>query len=110
MKKPFKVGERVRVFKTEDEGLDSDAFADPETMDGIIEGIGSKGTFRIRHGKDGDYCFWAHPKQCRRLIPKKNPRKRIWMYGSLAESDAFSKRPSKGEMIQYTEFIEVKKK
>ena len=63
MKKPFQVGDKVRVY-----GPYSEAFV------GIVEEIFPTGWFRVRSPLSPS-AVNAHPKQCRRLVKK---RKREW--------------------------------
>lgn len=96
MKKPFKVGDRVRVYI----GLD-------EPLEGKILEIGqTTGHLRLE-----EHFGFYHPKQCRRLIKKK--RRRVWLMYTH-ESDLMSaygkKPPACPAGSSFSEFIEVKKK
>lgn len=80
MKEPFKVGDRVAVYGPDSSG-ERHEFAG--CMDGyrgtvtdvnptVINGI------KVRMDKYGSPTLYMHPKQCRRLRPKRKARE-IWV-------------------------------
>jgi hypothetical protein len=65
----FKVGDRVRAYMTYYVSI------------GVVKKITSTGKLVVvRDGSNGSFAY--HPKQCRRLKPKKE-RRRIWVVGDL---------------------------
>lgn len=68
--KEFKVGERVRVF-----GWFADDWA--KTIDGNIVDLDRDGAIVVSDGEDDD-GYYCHPKQLRRLKPKRKART-VWV-------------------------------
>ena len=92
MKKPFQVGERVRVFSASSRGNE-------RQLDGIITKIPDIGCYaievKVRMG--GDYeVIQASRKQCRRLVKK--PKRRLWIrpLTDLLNSEDVSLFPKEG--------------
>lgn len=67
-KRAFKVGERVRFYDGDYSEI------------GVVKKLNDNGTLDVDEPGTGIWCL--HPKQCRRLKPKRKPR-RVWM---LAEA------------------------
>lgn len=101
--KPFSVGERVRVYHRN------------SVFNGKIDSI--KPTGEVRVIEDGFYSVHDespfHPKQCRRLKPKK--RRRVWVFfenretalGFTYNSPESAPDWAKDSLVEFTE---VKKK
>lgn len=115
MKKPFAVGERVRVY-----GSSVRHWYEGEVASGVVCEPGAEHLVRVKIDGTDRYCEF-HPKQCRRLIKKQ--RRRIWAYitgdGNICVS---TEKPTDGCMCSneyccekryfasgWSEFIEVKK-
>lgn len=99
MKKPFVAGEKVAVY------MDG---ATRKT--GIVIGFSSHAKDKELHVEfniGSGERFWAHPKQCRRLVKKE--RKRVWVqYRDDGSWSNFSiVEPVRAGWV---EFVEVKKK
>lgn len=95
MKTPFKIGDRVAVYEN------------IERRVSVIESVGANGIIRLVGSS-----IRFHPKQCRRLIPKK--RREIW----IIERDGFLypslvtllKSESEVTGDKWIRFVEAKKK
>jgi len=101
MKRPFEVGDRVRVYRNY-----------PNIDTGEIIHFYDDGAISYRHEIDlKEYI--AYPKQCRRLIPKK--RRSVWVFhrclelkGEQCECIHVNHNPRATE--NWTEFVERKPK
>lgn len=63
MKKPFQIGDRVRIYYSEMK------LNRPMPLSEIGKVLAVEGD--LLHIDNGTDLFWSHVKQCRRLIPKK---------------------------------------
>jgi hypothetical protein len=99
-KSPFQVGDRVRVY-----GIVVRMFGAGEAIKKVATVTSVDDELLILD--DGGDAFYAHPKQCRRLVKKE--RRRYWLNPNIsAHYDGtfwIDNKPHEG----WIEFVEVKK-
>lgn len=97
MKKPFQVGDRVRVYREGGPHI------------GTIQKIYPDGLLRIKADIDPVYCAGLkfHPNQCRRLRPKK--RREFWInlypHGEIGSAYATKDAANNGSSADRTECV-----
>lgn len=95
MKKPFAVGDRVRVYSGQD-GI----------MVGVVEGADDVQVMVNIPGKKG--LWLAHVKQCRRLVPRK-PAREWTLFGHPSSCTSnYVHKPVMGPDLEFDEVIRVR--
>lgn len=113
-KKPFEVGDRVRVYwrgGTDHDGGQSLSNQAYEPAKATITAVFKEG-LRILYDDGRTDNSLAHPKQCRRLLAKK-PRERVWLHcftNGIKETLDVAHPSLKQPCAYCKEFVEVRKK